>query len=948
MATASASSTAAPTWMQGTTDAVDPFSQICRTAVSSLDEQLRIANRRQEEALNTADAQVSRALRLEQKSMATKNEAMMQEAVMNGASSVPPASSLPATTSGDLEVLRLQLQRAAEAKARLESCVADLESQQRTGSGAPPSFPANSRTAAATPVVSSALVAPTPFPAPVPVPAVTRTIASEDQLWTCSRAKQEADAHLLEAERRFKSVDGAWRATEERSRLIEQEWTTERTLLEQEMREELNSIEHNRLESLRRIAALDAACKAEEEKQKALREQHARRWAAERETLLLEDDTVLKGLLQAENELKTTIPQLEAECKAQDALVAQLEEELHYITQVKSSAMQSQVLNIEDEDVINDFLGTLGGFDFGLGNSPKGPPLEEFTERPLTFVDKTEVAPKYVEVPDQQTHSVQAQQFPVHTVSSGPQLKLMPTPPEWSEMNAPLVKTEPSPEAPAPSEPLPEQHLCGNFRRGYSSSVGPLSGAEPRQSERLPLSRLQQASNIEQVSVAALPEDNYSIAPQVGARPVPPGPSLPTGMPRPGRPSSASRARELKGSSDIPVVVPSSPVREAPRFQGADEVAAAIAQARSATQRITWGGGAFGEIPTAKELPPPPLRQGVSSGISETPGEFVNPSPVPPLSEPSVASTMRGQRREPMTLTTDHRAPAPPTLGRGVESNTAPVMNDVHSKPPQPQQVAPAEPVQQVAQQPIQQVVEAPMAARETGKSEEPSGPKPPAKLDLVSLDGTRPGSVGLRWGGDDNSHLSVSRVELQIWSVDHDQILPMLGARGSPGTLPITRAHLQGCTVAFAHDLNVSFPDPKGPAPKVTDSIEADGPQIRAMLPLKQQQVAAHVGRSSAPAPVSIEGIPRQKPVVVRMRLYSSTLSPSDQLKGRRGKAEGQQKNPSRSRCGAWGKPCLLVVLPDELNGVDLQTAVADEAASAADDASLIKIKAWGNTSGN
>jgi len=39
-------------------------------------------------------------------------------------------------------------------------------------------------------------------------------------------------------------------------------------------------------------------------------------------------------------------------------------------------------------------------------------------------------------------------------------------------------------------------------------------------------------------------------------------------------------------------------------------------------------------------------------------------------------------------------------------------------------------------------------------------------------------------------------------------------------------------------------------------------------------------------------------------------------------------------------------VVLPNGLNGVDLQSALADENASAAD-ASLIKIRAWGNRSG-
>jgi hypothetical protein len=907
---------------------------------------------------------VNRALVLEQKSLATKNqnEAMMREMLMSGTSTVPYVPSSAAAPSNDLEILRQQssemlLQKAAEAKARLESCVAELESRQPAGMTS-----ASSSSAVAMAVPAAPVAAPMPTPAPF-----TSATDHQEQLWTCSRAKQEADAHLIEAERRYKSADGAWRATEERSKIIQQEWTTERTLLEQEMREELTAIDQCRLESLRRVAQLDAACRAEEEKQKELREKHARRWAAERENLLREDDVVLKGLLDAERELKAKIPQLEAECKAQDAFVLQLEEELYYISQVKSSAMDPAT-GVDEDEVINDFLGTLSGFDFGFASSnltpsppqaaaqysfmgvpaqqtPVAPPQPDVTDIPAPQTQVAPQQPEVLDIPAQQpqvippqAEAVQAQKSP--DVPSGPQLKLMPAPPEWSETNAPLVKIEPSAEAP---EPFPDQHLCGKFRPGYSSSVGPLSGTEPRQAERLPLSRLQQASNIEQVSAAALPEDNYSIAPQVAARP-----------------SSASRARELKGSPDIPVPVPSAPVPEKPCFQGsaADEVAAAIAQARSATQRIIWDSGAFGEtsVPTTQE----PLRQGVSAGVSETKIE-ANPLPLPPLSEPSAAASLRGQRREPQTLST--RAPAPPSLAASAENNVAPVMNDVRSTPTPPPQPAAAEavkpkpgpvrqePVQQIVQQ---QVVEAPVAIREAGKSDEPSalGPKPPAKLDLVSLDGTRPGSVGLRWGGDDNSHLSVSRVELQIWSVDQEQILPMLGPRGSPGTLAITTARLQGCTVAFAHDLNVSFPDPKAPAgAQGTDNADIDSPQIRAMLPLKNQQVAAHVGRASAPAPVSIEGIPRQKPVVVRMRLHSNTLSPSERLKaaGQRGKAEGQQKPASRSRYGAWGKPCLLVLLPDDLpDGVDLQTAVADEAASAGDDASLIKIKAWGNADVN
>jgi len=404
-------------------------------------------------------------------------------------------------------------------------------------------------------------------------------------------------------------------------------------------------------------------------------------------------------------------------------------------------------------------------------------------------------------------------------------------------------------------------------------------------------------------------------------------------------------------------------------FQGnaADEVAAAIAQAKSATQRIIWDSGAFGECaaPVPQVLPP---SRGVSSGLSESKDDFVNPVPPPPLSEPMTQAGIRGQRREPQTISmpppiSGHQQ-MPPSLASSGVNNPTPVMNQVRSASPPPQAPAPSvppapAPAASAKKEPAQQAAEQPAAAQQTMdqrvvvhnvqkpvEASAVSGPKPPAKLDLVSLDGTRPGSVGLRWGGDDNSHLSISRVELQVWSVDRDELLPML--EPGAGVLSITTARLQGCTVAFSHSLNVSFSDPK--ASSGSEAVDvAEGPQVRAQLLLASQQVAAHVGTASAPAPLNIEGIPRQMPVVARIRLYSNTLSQNERLKaGQRGKAEGQQKNPSKSRCGPWSRPCLLVLLPehDHLQGpLDLQSAVADEAASAVDNPSSLTIKAWGSS---
>merc|ERR1711904_128105 len=143
-----------------------------------------------------------------------------------------------------------------------------------------------------------------------------------------------------------------------------------------------------------------------------------------------------------------------------------------------------------------------------------------------------------------------------------------------------------------------------------------------------------------------------------------------------------------------------------------------------------------------------------------------------------------------------------------------------------------------------------------------------------------------------------------------------MLQKRQWPGALSIITVQLQGYSVAIAHSLDVRFPGSEASGAQASNIGCSDSSQIRAALLLKQEQVDAHVGTSTTPAPVIIEGIPHQKPVVVRVRLYSTR------------------------RCGSWGTPCMLVVLPNGLNGVDLQSALADENASAAD-ASLIKIRA-------
>lgn len=211
-------------------------------------------------------------------------------------------------------------------------------------------------------------------------------------------------------------------------------------------------------------------------------------------------------------------------------------------------------------------------------------------------------------------------------------------------------------------------------------------------------------------------------------------------------------------------------------------------------------------------------------------------------------------------------------------------------------------------------------------KSAEPVTPQLPPRMEVCKLDGTRPAVVGLSWGGDDDSHLQVSRVEVQIWDIDRGDALQLLGQPGADHLFGSIQ--LQGCMAVFLSDVDVSFPDSRGPPAAV-----AVGPL------LKKEILPAHVGSACAPAPVTVDNLPRCVPMAIRLRLYSNALAPGDRMK--------KNKCQPRSRYGPWCHAILLAVLPDTSDTAGGSSPNIDALRSAlsnpahADDPSLIRIKA-------
>merc|ERR1712096_1481 len=123
-------------------------------------------------------------------------------------------------------------------------------------------------------------------------------------------------------------------------------------------------------------------------------------------------------------------------------------------------------------------------------------------------------------------------------------------------------------------------------------------------------------------------------------------------------------------------------------------------------------------------------------------------------------------------------------------------------------------------------------------------------QLDLTTIADAPVGTIAMKWGHSNIDHLSVSRVDIQMWEVDADALVHFLrGASGlddsvrvhgsdgnSIAVLDIPLCNLMECATNMRHSDQVA-------------SILRRNPVYASRL-LRQKVAPAHVGTVDEPAP--------------------------------------------------------------------------------------------------
>lgn len=196
------------------------------------------------------------------------------------------------------------------------------------------------------------------------------------------------------------------------------------------------------------------------------------------------------------------------------------------------------------------------------------------------------------------------------------------------------------------------------------------------------------------------------------------------------------------------------------------------------------------------------------------------------------------------------------------------------------------------------------------------------AHLELTTVSGAPAGAIALNWGRSCVEHLSVSRVEVQVWEVDAASLVHFLRSISNADS-PI---HIHELVDSVAAVVYV-------PASHFKEQHEPQTNAVFTSRLLHRKVIPAHLGTAAVPAPIVIEGLPKLLPVAVCVRLIGAHSVPRN----------------LQHQGSAWVPPLVLVGLgqaPEETssakNAAALCATLDEIVVRPGGEYSGITIKAW------